>query len=170
MNESKKRSTISKSAEKQIDSIALALTFVVLGLVLTFIPQFFGDEFVTNILRWIFVFLGLVGFASSFNNKDSQISGTTDIALGVLFLIIGIAAFSFISAPWGGIISIVVLLFGIFGTLRGVLILLYTTNRMLKQRQDHGRSSNTAAILELLTKLAALTMVIIQIAQLGIPR
>lgn len=44
MNESKKHSISSKSAEKQIDSIALALTFVVLGLVLTFIPQFFGDE------------------------------------------------------------------------------------------------------------------------------
>ena len=169
MNENKRHSNISKSTEKQIDSIALALTFVALGLVLTFIPQFFGDEFATNILRWIFVFLGLVGFASSFNNKDSQISGMTDIALGVLFLIIGIAAYSFIPAPYGGIISIVVLLFGIFGTLRGVLILLYTTKRTLKQRQDHEQSGNAAAILELLTKLAALAMMIIQIVQLGIP-
>lgn len=96
MDKSSKQSIISESTVKRVDSLALALTFIALGLVLTLIPQFFGHEFTANIFRWIFVFLGLAGFASSFNNRDSQILGTIDIALGILFLIGGIVAFSLI--------------------------------------------------------------------------
>lgn len=60
MGEAKSKIVVSEKIDKQVNSLALAVTFILLGVLLTAINDFVGNAFATSILRWVFVLLGVV--------------------------------------------------------------------------------------------------------------
>ena len=86
MEDNGKKTVVSEEVDKFINSLALAIPFITLGILLTVIDDFMGDATVTSVTRWVFVVLGTLGFASSFGNEKSGIKGMGDIAMGLAFL------------------------------------------------------------------------------------
>lgn len=158
---------IDKRTDKTVDSISVAVAFIVLGIFLSVSPTFFFDESITSIIRWVFVILGILGLGFSFGDKQTPIKGTSDMSLGILFLA-GAVALSY--APIGlfaHLFALILALFGIFGTTRGVLFLIISSSREIaKQKKDHGKSKGALLIVEFLTKIIALIIVVIQLAEL----
>lgn len=153
---------------KRIDSLALAFTFISLGVILAFTPDFFGNELAATASQWVFIILGMIGFFCSFGDKNSQIKGMSDIGAGILLLAVGIACYLFIPKPIGSLIGLVFLLFGIYGAIRG-LLLLFTTSWMLfkvNQKNSTRHEAPFLIIVEGATKIIALAMVIIQMVRL----
>ncbi len=69
--------------------------------------------------------------------------------------------------PFCTFFALILALFGIFGTMRGVLFLIiYSSREIAKQKKDHVKSKGALLIVEFLTKIIALVIVIIQLAEL----
>ncbi|MEI3377519.1 MAG: hypothetical protein V8R08_06820 [Coriobacteriales bacterium] len=158
---------IDERTDSRVNSLSLALTFIVLGLFLSFWPTYLGDEFVTSIIRWVFVTLGVLGIGFSFGEKDSPLRGASDIGAGVVFLGAAVLAFGL---PIGLIAPILALLFaliGAYGTIRGLLFLVISTSRAVKELKAAGGKTNSfLLVIEFLTKLVTLAVVIAQLAKL----
>ena len=166
MGEEKPKVIVNEKIDKQVNSLALAITFILLGILLTVVSDFVGDAFVTSMLRWFFVVIGIVGLFSSFGNTESTVKGTSDIAAGVFVIAVAVLAFQYIPAPFGGVIALLILIFGLFGVVRGVLFVIYTMYLSGKQAESADRGAVLASVLEGLSKLAALALVIAQLLKL----
>ena len=166
MTKEKGKIVVNEVIDKQINSLALAITFIVLGVLLTAITDYVGSEAVTSILRWIFVILGFVGLASSFGNGESAVKGTDDIAAGIAVSAVAVLIFRFVPNPFGGGISLLVLLFGLYGLVRGVLFVICTVYLNSKKARRDGKGVSFALVLEGLSKLAALALVIAQLVKI----
>lgn len=165
------RIVIDETTDKKVDSLALAITFVSLGIVLTIIPTFFDNEFVTSAIRWTFIVVGIIGLMSSFGDKESSIKGASDIGVGVLLLALAVACYIWmplwLPSPINGIIGILLMLIGFFGSIRGVLFLVISTSRLWKkQKADSSTKGSALLFVEMITKLAALVLAVVQIVKL----
>lgn len=168
------RSDNSKSPEqKAIDSMALALAFVATGLVLSIDPNFFGDTSVGNVVRVVFIIIGVGGFFTSFNGKrKKQMSniGTGIFLLGVVAIIKNYCHVTeIVIAGLVGAANVSLLLLGLYGILSGVVEIIYFeliySNKTLSE-VGTTKQSKAFVIFELITKLAALILVILQIIKL----
>lgn len=166
-NSHNKKTIVDSETDKRINSIALALTFLAIGLMLLFIPDFLGDSTVTLICRWVFICIGIAGFFSSFGNKNSEVKGSDDMGAGLLVSALAVLAFLYIPRPFGGIAAIFIGVFGLFGLIRGVLFVCITTLNG-KVRGDSGSTKQTFAmdVLKLLSEVAGLALVIAQLVLL----
>lgn len=166
MGEAKSKIVVSEKIDKQVNSLALAVTFILLGVLLTAINDFVGNAFATSILRWVFVLFGIVGLSSSFGNAESSVKGTSDIAVGVLVLAVAVLVFQFVPEPYGGIAALLALLLGLYGLVRGIMFVIYTMFLSGTQAKSGSKGSMLSSILEGLSKLAALALVIAQLIKL----
>lgn len=159
---------ISETIDSHINSLSLAFTFIVLGILLAIRTDYFGNPLAATIAQWIFIAIGIVGFLSSFGDTNSKIVGTTDIGVGILLMALGVALYLFLPKPIGGIFSLTIFLFSIYGIIRGVLFVIVSTWNLLSAAQQNKNDTNKkiSAIIEGLTKLSALALVILQIAKL----
>lgn len=165
-----KKIIISERIDKRLNSLSLAISFIALGLLLTISPAFLGNEVATSVVRWAFVVLGIAGFFSSFGDKESGIEGTGDLAAGVCVFAVAVLCFVHIPSPFNGASALVFLLFGIYGITRGLLFLIYTTKHVYLSANtdtESGIKKNVIAIIELLTKIAALILVVAQLIKLS---
>lgn len=166
-----KKIYINEVIDNRLNSLSLAISFIILGLLLTVSPAFLGNEVATSAVRWVFVVFGVAGFFSSFGDKKSNIKGTDDLAAGVLVCAIAVLCYVYIPAPFNGIPALVILLFGIYELTRGLLFLIYTTKRTYSSAdanaESDGSKKSVITIIELLTKIAALILVIVQLIKLS---
>lgn len=165
-----KKNIVSETVDKKIDSLSLAFSFVTLGVLLTAIPIFLGNEIVTSAVRWVFVVLGVAGFFSSFGGKESEIKGTGDLAAGVCIFAFAVFCFTCIPTPLNGIFALILLLFGVYAIIRGLLYLIYTTKNAYSSTDENAApdsKKNVISVIELLTKIAALVLVIVQLIKLS---
>lgn len=168
MAKSNKEPKVSKEVDRTINSLSLALTFIALGVLLTVIPNFMGDELVTSALRWLFVVLGAMGFFSSFGEKDSEIKGTDGVTAGIFCLAVAVALYLLVF-PFHNLLSLLVALFGIFGLVQGFCFILYTTSKKVQSNRKSSeatRSISLFAVVELMTKIVALVLIIVQLIKL----
>lgn len=173
MEDNGKKTVVSEEVDKFINSLALSITFITLGILLTVIDDFMGDATVTSVTRWVFVVLGTLGFASSFGNEKSGIKGMGDISMGLAFLFFALLVFWLAPKPFGGVGALLILLIGVYGMLRGVIYFAYTTyhaialaSRRAKAEGRRGVGDIVVFLLEVISKLAALALVVAQIYQI----
>ena len=168
-----KKIVVNEGVDNFVNSLALSTTFIILGILLTVVEDFMGDSIVNSIVRWVFVILGVAGFASSFGSDNNKIKGMGDIAMGLAFLLVALLVFSYAPVLIRGIGALLLLLLGVYGMLRGVMFFAYTAYhaaaeyaRRNKRDSGHNMEGIVASILEVVSKLAALALVVAQIYQI----
>lgn len=166
----KKAPIVSERVDDFIGSLSLAFTFIILGVLLTVYDDFVGDMTITSIIRWVFVVIGGAGLFFSFGDKDSDIKGTGDVGTAIVVLAIAVPTYQCAPKPVGAVLALLLLIFGVYGMLHGIMFLIYTTYNS-SFRGANGSAGDAPLSLgrivslsiELISKLAALVLVFAQL-------
>ena len=77
----------SKEVDSLINGLALAFSLVIIGLILTFKSDYFGNDTVNAIVQWLFIIVGSLGLATETPKllKKNGIQGMDDLLLGGFF-------------------------------------------------------------------------------------
>lgn len=151
-----------KDIDSKITGIALILAFLITGLFLIKYPNYFGNELISKIIRWVFIIIGVLGIIAEFQkNKNSNIKGFDNLVLGIV--LIGIWAFLFIytNAVWVNALSFILFPVGCYGLILGIIQICYSSAKALKSGKNTKQGLASDIIL-LMTKIASLILVIIQ--------
>ena len=105
------------------------MSFILIGIFLLFNKDYFGNIIVANIVQWFFIIFGCLGFATEVSNINSkrEIKGIDDLVLGVVIVGIWAGIYYFFKHWIGNIIGFVFLVFGLYGGVRGIIEIIYST-------------------------------------------
>lgn len=159
----------SKEIDDKISGFAIAITFVVIGIGLSLSSNFFENEIVSEIIRWIFIVVGLLGMVAEYNKrkKKSSIKGFDDLAAGITCISIAGLILFLVKNIWGKVIFFLIALIGLYGCITALLKISYSVYISMKQRESN-ENNNKGVISDLiifLTQLIGLLLIIIQFIQ-----
>ncbi|MBR2953466.1 MAG: hypothetical protein IKC45_03680 [Clostridia bacterium] len=159
-----KKIYFSEEIDSRITGYALSLALVVCGLVLQFSPLYFGNDIITQIIKWIFVVIGVIGFIVEAGKIKSGIVGLDNLFLGLFFVAIWFALYWFGRHWFFNTIGFFLLIFGAFGFFQGLQQIIYSISKIPKEKKERQPKEKTRTdILLFLTKLFGVVLVIIQI-------
>lgn len=69
-----KKVVFSEEIDSRIDGLTLGFAFVVVGLFLLFVPDYFGSKLAGQIIRWIFIGIGALGLFVEFGKLKAYFS------------------------------------------------------------------------------------------------
>lgn len=160
-----KKIYFSEEIDSRINGYSLALAFVVCGLLLQFLPVYFGNKIVTEVIKWIFIVFGIAGFAVESGKTKIGIIGLDDVVLGAMFIGAWFALYWF-GKHWAfNIIGFACLLFGVYGFLCGVQKIVYSISKIPHTRKALSKEEKKTDIILFITKIFGLILAIIQIAK-----
>lgn len=159
-----KKIYFSEEIDSRITGYALAFALIVCGLVLQFVPLYFGNEVVTTVFKWFFVVIGAAGFAVEAGKIKSGIVGLDNLFVGLLFSGIWFALFWFGKHWIFNTIGFFCLIFGAFGFFQGLQQVIYSASKIPKVKKEEPSKEKTRTdILLFLTKLFGVVLVVVQI-------
>lgn len=159
-----KKIYFSEEIDSRITGYALSFALIVCGLVLQFVPLYFGNETVTAIFKWVFVVIGVLGFAVEAGKIKTGIIGLDNLFIGLLFSGIWFALFWFGKHWIFNTIGFFCLIFGAFGFFQGLQQVIYSASKIPKAKKEEQTKEKTKAdILLFLTKLFGVVLVVIQV-------
>lgn len=159
-----KKIYFSEEIDGRITGYALAFTLIVCGLVLQFVPLYFGNGVVTTIFKWFFVAIGVAGFAVQAGKIKSGIVGLDNLFLGLMFSAIWFTLFWFGKHWIFNTIGFFCLIFGAFGFFQGLQQVIYSANKIPKaKKEEQSKEKTKTDILLFLTKLFGVILVVVQI-------
>lgn len=159
-----KKIYFSEEIDSRITGYALSFTLIVCGLVLQFLPLYFGNETITTIFKWIFVVIGALGFAVEASKIKTGIIGLESLFIGLSFSGIWFALFWFGKHWVFNIIGFFCLIIGAFGFFQGLQQVIYSASKIPKAKKEEQTKEKTKAdILLFLTKLFGVVLVVIQV-------
>lgn len=170
MSKNKKRKIIfSEEIDDKINGFALAITFVIIGIGLSVLTNFFENELVSEIIRWIFIIVGLLGLLveCSKRKKKFNIKGYDDFIAGIVCVIIACLILYLVKNILGKITFFVIALFGLYGCITGVLKIIYSIYISMKERKNKGENNKgmISDLIIFLTQLMGLLLIILQFIQ-----
>ncbi|MCI5795873.1 MAG: hypothetical protein MR019_03255 [Ruminococcus sp.] len=163
-----KKIIFSEEIDGLINGLALGLAFVIIGLILTFKSDYFGNNVANTIVQWCFIIIGSLGLATEIPKllKKNGIQGTDDLLLGSIFFGAWLILYLSFSKTWVNILSFFLLLFGLYALIKGIAEVFYS----LISSSKKGSKTNKISIKKLLTnmillltQLAGFALVIVQI-------
>lgn len=168
-NKKEKKIFFSKEIDDSINGYSLVITFIFLGLALSFYPKIFGN--VGKIVTYIFITIGILGFLVETEKyvKKYKIIGFDDIRNGIILSLVLLFAHKIIKIPssWLTIIiiilKIVYIIFwltAIYSICNGLLKIIYSIYNGKKNKK---KSYNIKLGLKLIIDLLGLILVILQI-------
>ena len=161
----KTKSYFLKKIDGTINGLTLGISFIVIGLFLIFVPDYFGNKLVGEIVRWIFIIFGTLGLIVEFNKfKISGINGLSDFWVGILLVSCWAALFFLVDTILGNTVGFFCLVLGVYGIILGLLRIFYSFYLKSKDRSESKESIVSDAII-LLTNTASLALVVIQIVE-----
>lgn len=88
MAERKNKIVFSERIDGIINGLTLGISFILVGLFLLFVPNYFGNQTVGEIVRWIFIAIGILGLIVEFNKLKtvSKIEGLGELWTGIFFI------------------------------------------------------------------------------------
>ena len=95
-----KKIYFSEEIDSRINGIALVFALLVCGVLLQFSPVYFSNTLVTEILKWVFLIVGVFGFIAETSKIKAKIVGLDNVFLGVFFIAGWFALF------WFGLLNI----------------------------------------------------------------
>lgn len=152
--------------DSRITGLALVFALLACGVLLQFSPIYFGSTTVTEVVKWIFLIVGVLGFILEASKTKSKIVGLDNIFLGI-FLIAGwFVLFWFVNHWLTNTIAFVLFLIGAFGFFQGVQQVIYSM--AIKNKSEHtntleDKQEHRMEIIMFLTKLLGIALVVIQI-------
>lgn len=165
--EKEKKVYFSPEIDSRIEGFALVFTFVVAGLILQFFPTYFGNEVVTQIAKWIFIVIGIMGLASELGKQKNQLIGLDNLAYGLLFIGGWLALFVFVKHWIANTASFILLILGLYAISLGAQQIVHTLLLHNKNKEDGSLNKETTKgdILLFLTKLLGVVLVAFQICK-----
>lgn len=165
MTETKtKKVVFSEEIDSRINGLTLGFAFIVIGLFLLFVPDYFGSKLAGQIVRWIFIGIGVLGLFVEFGKLKpiSNIKGFDDLWCGVLFLA-GWAALFFLTQHWiWNVLGFILLVIGVYGTFLGLFRIVYSI-RLNRKERTQTKATIISDIIMLLTKVVSLALVVLQL-------
>lgn len=163
-----KKIMFSEEIDSLINGLALGLTFVIIGLILTFKSDYFGNNVANTIVQWCFIIIGTLGLATEIPKllKNNGIQGTDDFLLGGFFFGIWLILYLTISKTWVNTLSFFLLLFGLYALIKGICEIFYSLISSSKNTSKDNKISIKKLftnIILLLTQMAGFVLVIVQI-------
>ena len=163
MSENKERKiTFSEEVDDKINGFGLAITFVIIGIGLSVSSNFFENELVSEIIRWIFIIVGSLGLMTEYSKrkKKSNIKGVDDFTLGIVCVVVSGVVLYIVKNIYGKVIFFVIILFGLYGCITGLL-------KILKERQINNLKNKgmISDLIIFLTQLMGLILIILQLIQ-----
>ena len=162
---SKEKIYFDKDIDNRIAGFAVSLTFIIAGLLLQFLPIYFGNKTVTTAVKWIFVIFGILGFFVEAGKTKIKIIGLDDILLGITFIGIWFALYWFGKHWILNIIGFIFLIFGLFGFLQGAQKTVYSISKISQTKKTLSTEEKKTDIVLFITKIIGLLLAIIQIAK-----
>ena len=162
-----KRVYITPEIDSSISGFALVLTFAVVGLILQFYPNYFGNEVVTQIVKWIFIAVGILGLAAELAKQKNQIIGLDNLIYGIFFFGGWLALFVFVRNWIANTLSFILLIFGLYAVFMGTQQIIRSIALYRKDKAS-GRVEKEAMkgdVLLFLTKLLGVVLVAFQICK-----
>ncbi|KZD40802.1 hypothetical protein B4083_1868 [Bacillus cereus] len=147
-----------ENTKKILEGIALAFAFLVVGLVLYFIPDYLGNKIITLVVSIIFLVIAIIGFSveisKTLNGGSSDF--TMNVVLGGLFVTGAYALYYYFPVWWVNVIGLVILLFGAYALVLGMM--------QLVTYVSSGNRSNISTkifliVSQILTVLSALAVI-----------
>lgn len=82
-----KKIIFSEEIDSLINGLSLGLSFIIIGLILTFKSDYFGNNVANTIVQWCFIIIGALGLATEIPRllKKNGIQGTDDLFIGSIF-------------------------------------------------------------------------------------
>lgn len=160
-----KKICFSEEIDSRINGYALALAFIVCGLLLQFLPVYFGNKIVTEVIKWIFIVFSVASFAVESGKTKIGIVGLDDTILGVMFVGVWFALYWFGNHWLFNIIGFIFLLFGVYGFLSGIQKVVYSISKIPHTRKELSKEEKKTDIILFVTKIFGLILTIVQIAK-----
>lgn len=114
----------SKDIVKIINGVSISAVFIVLGIIFYFQPTFFYYEVLTAIMGLISITIGIVTLSFELSKINEDTVGFSDLGLGLGILVIWAMLYYYLPYVWINIIGVLLLFFGLYGTLSGAAKLL----------------------------------------------
>lgn len=161
-----KKIVFSEEIDSRIDGLTLGFAFIAVGLFLLFIPDYFGNKLVGQIVRWVFIAIGGLGLFVEFGkvNPISEIKGFDDLWLGALLLAIWAALYFLTHNFLCNIAGFVCLVLGVYSTFQGLFRIIYSI-RLNQKSKTQSKSTIISDILIFLTKVISLVLVVLQLVK-----
>ena len=159
-----KKIVFSPEVDQKINGFALVLAFIGIGVFLLFDNAYFGNEVVSNIVRWSFIIFGILGLSVVIpKTRRGEIKGVANFVLGIVFIGTWIILYLFLASWIINTLAFFLLVFGCFGFFKGLFEIIYSI-RLVKLTKGN-KSGALADILMLVTLILGLLLVIVQILQ-----
>lgn len=159
-----KKVVFSEEIDSRIDGLTLGFAFVAVGLFLLFVPDYFGSKLAGQIVRWVFISIGVLGLFVEFGKLKpiSNIKGFDDLWVGVLFLA-GWAALFFLTQNWiWNVLGFFLLIVGVYSAFLGMLRIIYSI-RLNRKEKTQTKGTIASDIIMFLTKVVSLALVVLQL-------
>lgn len=163
MSDSKQKPVFSKEIDDNHNGQAIGLSFLSIGLILQFLPDYFGNAWVTNTIKIIFIIIGALGMCLELGKRKSEVKGLDNFLLGILFC--GLWWFIHYKFDfWIINIAIFVLLFfGAYAFFLGLQQILYSV--IGRKQEGKTKTLSKDEYLEIFTKVLGLLLVLAQIVK-----
>lgn len=159
-----KKIVFSEEIDSQIDGLTLGFSFIVIGLFLLFVPDYFGNELAGKIVRWIFIVIGSLGLVVEFGKlkPTSNIKGFDELWVGALLLGGWAALFFSTQHPIWHIVGFFCMIIGTYGTFRGLFRIIYSIH-LNRKNETQTKGTVVSDVLIFLTKIFSLALVVLQL-------
>lgn len=158
-----KKILFTEEIDSSISGLSLAFTFAIIGLILLFIPDYFGNESVTYYLRWIFIITAIIGLLSEISKakQKSEIKGIDNIGYGLFCVWIWAVLYFHFRNIIAIIVGFFLLILGIYGTCTGILQFIYSLHLLTKHKK-RSKGSLLIELIPFLTKIFTLALAVVQ--------
>lgn len=115
----KKEYTFSSEIDDKINGFSLALTFVIIGIGLSIVPNFFEVSIITGVIRWLFIIIGTLVFLVEISKtkKKLNVKGFSDLGAGILVVISGVFILKLFNNIISKVIFFLFITFGLYATI-----------------------------------------------------
>jgi len=162
--EKKQRKIIfSEEIDSRIDGLTLGFAFITVGLFLLFVPDYFGNKLAGQIVRWVFIVIGVLGLFVEFGKIKpiSEIKGFDDLWAGILLLAAWTALYFLTHNFLCNILGFFCLVVGVYSAFRGLFRIIYSI-RLNRKNNVQSKSTIVSDVLIFSTKVISLALVVLQ--------
>ena len=166
----KKEYTFSSEIDDKINGFSLALTFVIVGIGLSIVPNFFEISIVTEVIRWLFIIIGTLGFFVQISKTKNKLNvkGFSDLGAGILIAILGVYILKLFNNIISKVIFFLFITFGLYATISGMLKVIYSIYENIRNSKYNNQVSKKVMLSDLtifLTQILGLILVALQLLE-----
>lgn len=108
-----------------IEGISLATAFIIGGIILNFIPNYFYFEILSTIMGLLLITFGIIGLSIELSKMSAKTVGFSDLGVGLGLLIVWALLYYYLPYVWVNIVGFFFLLFGLYAAISGMITLIY---------------------------------------------